>query len=94
MSEDTIRAMLDVGRSLHSQLEEVIDNYLRVYGYDVTAIALAQQSARLARIYAAELTEAPRDHDGDQRPPTTMDYLASRFSSDRRAPSADDEQVT
>jgi hypothetical protein len=94
MSEDTIRAMLDVGRSLHAQLEQVIDDYLRVYGYDVTAMALRQQSERLARIYASELTEAPRDHDGTERAPSTMDYLAARFSSDRRADRADDEQVT
>ena len=94
MSDETIRAMLDVGRSLHGQLEQVIDDYLRVYGFDVTMMAVAQQSERLSRIYASELTEAPRDHDGDQRAPSTMDYLASRFSSDRRAPSADDEQVT
>ena len=94
MSENTIRAMLDVGRSLHSQLEEVIDNYLRVYGYDVTAMAIAQQSERLSRIYASELTEAPRDHDGDQRSPSTVDYLASRVLGDRGLGRATDEQVT
>lgn len=93
MSDETIRAMLDVGRSLHAQLEEVIDNYLRVYGYDVTAMAIAQQSERLSRIYASELTEAPRD-DGPQRPPTTVDYLASRLPRDRGLGRATDEQVT
>jgi hypothetical protein len=81
MSESAIRAMLDVGRSLHSQLEEVIDNYLRLYGYDVTAMVLSQQSQRLARIYASELTEPPRDP--DSRCPLVVDYLSTAASGPR-----------
>jgi hypothetical protein len=75
MSEDAIRALLDVGRSLHSQLEQVIDDHLRQYGYDVTAMVLSQQSQRLARIYACELTEPPRDP--DSRCPLVVDYLSA-----------------
>lgn len=94
MSARTLEQMLSVGQNLHAQLEQVIDDYLRVYGYDVTAMAIAQQSERLSRIYASELTEAPRDFDGDQRSPSTVDYLASRLPRDRGIGRATDEQVT
>ncbi len=79
---DHIKAMLDVGRSLHAQLEQVIDDYLRIYGYDVTAMALRQQSERLARIYASELTEAPRDDDSGS--PLVVDYLSTSAAGPSR----------
>lgn len=84
--------MLSVGQNLHAQLEQVIDDYLRVYGYDVTAMAIAQQSERLSRIYAAELTEAPHDDRPDAA--NVLDYIAARLPRDRDGHSSLDEQVT